>query len=46
MIYLYAQLKNNVVINEKIHEEDRTTTKTHLLMFYATVNGWLMQIRL
>jgi len=34
------------MIKENIHEEDRMTAKTQLLMFYAKVNGCTMQIRL
>jgi len=45
-IYLYAQFKNNVVINDNMHEEDRMTAKIQLLMFYAKVNGCIMLIRL
>jgi len=43
---MYAQLKNNVVIMDNVHKEDRMTTKTQLLMFYTKVNGCIMWIRL
>jgi hypothetical protein len=32
------------VINENIHEEDRMTAKTELLMYYTKVNGCMMWI--
>jgi len=32
------------VIKENLHEEDRTTAKTQLLMFYGNVNGCKMWI--
>jgi 23S rRNA C2498 (ribose-2'-O)-methylase RlmM len=31
MIYIYAQLKTNVVINENIHEQDRITAKNTVI---------------
>jgi len=37
---------NKEVINENVHDKDRTTAKTQWLMFYAKVNGCIMQIRL
>ena len=32
--------------NENVHEEDRMTVKTQLLMVYAKVNHCIMRIRL
>jgi len=34
------------MIKENIHEDNRMSAKTQLLMFYAKVNGYIMQIRL
>jgi len=34
-IYLYVLLKKNVVIKEKVHEDDRMAAKTPLIIYYA-----------
>jgi hypothetical protein len=41
---IYTLLKNNVVIKENVHEEDRPAAKSPLLIFYAKVNGSILRI--
>jgi len=44
MIYVYRLLKNNVVIKEKVHEDDRMDAKTPLLIFNAKLNSCILRI--
>ena len=45
-MYVYVLLKNNVVIKEKVHEDDRTTANTALLIYYAKLNASILRIHL
>jgi hypothetical protein len=41
---IYAVLKNNVVIKENVHKEDRTAAKRPLLIFFPKVTGCILWI--
>jgi len=42
---MYVLLKNNVVIEEKVHKRDRKAPKTPLTIYYAKWNYSIVQIR-
>jgi hypothetical protein len=43
-IYIYVLLNNNVVIKQKIHEDDRMAAKTQLMIHTAKHNDCILQI--
>ena len=43
-IYLYLFVKSNVVIKEKVHEDDRMAATTPLVTYYVKSNGCILWI--
>jgi len=44
MICFYGLLKNNVVIKEKVYEDDRMAAKTPLQILYAKLNSRILRV--